>query len=104
MFGSGNYEEALKAYSQLADMGDVGAVTALAHMHLKGEGTTVDHAKGLEMLKLACSLGDRYAAFSLGAFHRSGNYGVSIDLEKSREYFLLAKELGFVELDVTKFL
>ena len=72
-------------------------------MYFRGEGVTADPSLGIKMLEKACSLGDPNSAYNLGALYRSGNYSVHIDLEESRKFFLLAKELG-IELDITPFI
>jgi TPR repeat protein len=90
----GNYEEAFEIYDKLAETGHIGSMVALAHMYLRGEGVGQNVAKGIELMEVAASLGHSNAAFNLGALHRSGDCGVPKDPEKSRRFFLLAKELG----------
>jgi TPR repeat protein len=90
----GRFNEAFAIYSELSQSRHVGATVALGEMYLRGEGVTQDTQRGLELLELAASLGHSTAAFNLGALHRSGGYGVPIDPEKSRRFFLMAKQLG----------
>jgi len=98
-----NYSDAFAKFMMLAEWGCVMSLPCLATMYFRGEWVAADPPQGLEMLERACSLGDPDSAYNLGALNRKGNYGVSIDLEKSRKYFLLAKELG-IELDITPFI
>lgn len=102
-YGLGHFNEALAGFSELARSGHAMATTYLAEMYLRGEGVLPNVEKGVELLELAISRGDSSAAFNLGALHRNGAYCVPKDLDKSRRFFLLAKELG-CELSVDDFL
>lgn len=93
-YGAGHYEAALAGFSELAKIRHPKATTYLGQMYLRGEGVAASVEKGLEFLELAASLGHSTAAFDLGALHRTGNYGVPKDTEKSKRFFILAKELG----------
>ncbi len=90
----GKFEEAFSGFVDLVTEHYAPAATYLAQMYLRGEAVSKDVGKGMELLELAASWGHDLGAFSLGALHRSGDYGVPIDREKSRHYFLLAKQLG----------
>jgi TPR repeat protein len=99
----GSFDEAFAGYSRLVDSGNPDAAVGLAHMYLRGEGVSASVEKGLELFRLAASLGNATAAFSLGALHRSGDCNVPIDPEKSKQFFLLAKKLG-CELPIEPYL
>lgn len=90
----GRFDEAFPVFFELARSGHVGATMALGQMYLRGEGVLQNLARGLELMEFAASLGQSTAAFNLGALYHSGAYGVARDPEKSRRFFLLAKELG----------
>jgi TPR repeat protein len=72
-------------------------------MYLRGEGVEQNVEKGIQLMELAASLGHSTAAFNLGALYRSGDCRVPRDQEKSRHFFLLAKQLG-CELPVEDYL
>lgn len=90
----GKFDEAYTGFVDLVEDHYAPAATYLALMYLRGEAVSKDVSKGMELLQLAASWGHDTGAFSLGALHRSGDYGVPIDREKSRHYLLLAKQLG----------
>lgn len=90
----GQFEEALLGFKELVNEKNSMATPLLANMYLRGQGVPPDVEKGLELLQLAASWGNSTAAYSLGALHQSGDCGVPKDLAKSRQFFLLAKELG----------
>jgi TPR repeat protein len=90
----GQFEAAVAGFTELFRIGCPPAAAYLAQMYLRGEGVPADVQKGLELLRLAASWGYSIAAFNLGALHRSGAYGVPIDSQASRRYFLLAEQLG----------
>ena len=102
-YSEGRFEEALAGFSDLAESGNAIAATYMAEMYLRGEGVSPDVEKGLDLLRRAASLGHSTAAFNLGALYRTGGCGVQKDLEKSKKFFLLAKELG-CELPVEEYL
>ena len=90
----GKFDEAFTGFVDLVEEHYAPAATYLALMYLRGEAVLKDVRKGMELLQLGASWGHDTAAFSLGALHCSGDDGVPIDREKSRHYFLLAKQLG----------
>lgn len=91
---NGQFEKSLATFSELVESGNAMAATYLSNMYLRGEGVPKNVKKGLELLELAASWGDAMAAFNLGALYRTGDCGVPRDFEKSRHFFLLARELG----------
>ena len=90
----GEFDKAFILFSELAQRGHIDALVGLATMHLRGEGTPQDSVRGLELLERAASLGHSTAAFNLGALYRNGDCKVPRDFEKSKRFFILAKELG----------
>lgn len=99
----GEYDKAFALFSELAAIGHAEAIRWLADSYLRGKGTRQDIEMGLELLERAASLGDSTAAFNLGALHRSGADRVPKDPERSKRFFLLAKELG-CELSIESYL
>src|SRR5579885_1248128 len=93
-YDRGNFHEAFVGFSKLVQSGNAMAATYLSNFYFRGEGVPRNVEKGIELLELAITLGDSQAAFNLGALYRSGDCGVPKDPEKSRRFFLLAKELG----------
>jgi uncharacterized protein len=102
-YGRGRFQEALAGFSELAQTGHAMATTYLAQMYLRGEGVPPCPEKGLELLQRAASLGHGTAAYNLGALYRSGDCGVPRDREKSRHFFVLARNLG-CELPIDDYL
>ncbi len=90
----GKFDEAYTGFADLVQEQYAPAATYLAQMYLRGEAVSKDVGEGVRLLQLSASWGHDTGAFSLGALHCSGDYGVPIDREKSRHYFLLAKQLG----------
>src|SRR5262245_12536458 len=90
----GRFAEGFAAYVELTGAGHVGATIGLAYLHLRGEGVRRDIAKGLELLEQAAANGMGNAAYNLGALHQTGDFGVPQDPQKSRQFFLLARQLG----------
>ena len=90
----GEFDKAFALLSELAELGHVDAIVGLAEAYLRGEGTRQDTAKGIELLERAAVFGSSAAAFNLGALHRSGDCGVPKNHERSKRFFLLARELG----------
>ena len=90
----GNFKEAFVGFSQLWSLGRVSAAKALAEIYLRGEGTTIDAPKAVELLRRAIEAGDGNAAFNLAAIYHSGGHGMPQDLNFSRHFFIVAKRLG----------
>jgi TPR repeat protein len=90
----GDFEAAAAGFSALSRLGCAPAAAYLALMYLRGEGVEKDVETGLGLVRTATEWGCANAAFSLGALHRSGDYGVPRDAMASRSFFLLARELG----------
>jgi TPR repeat protein len=90
----GDFRAALASFSELVKCKNSLAAAYLAEMYLRGEGTPPDVEKGLALLVLATSWGNGDAAYNLGALHRTGVHGVPKDPKKSRQFFVLARELG----------
>ena len=99
----GDFEVAYKYLHELYMEKHPSATAFLAQLYFRGEFVSASVAKGLELLELSLSWGFVQAAYNLGAYYRSGADGVPRDLEKSKLYFRIAKELG-CELPVDKFL
>lgn len=89
-----DFETAFQGFKKLADSGNAMAIAYLAELYFRGEGVTQDTATGMLLLQKAASLGNSTAAYNLGAMHKSGVYGVPVDLDESRRYFQLARDLG----------
>ena len=90
----GDDATAFPIFFELACRGHVDAIVAVGNMHIRGEGVPKDLDKGLAYLEQAASLGQSTAAFNLGALYRTGSEGVPRNSEKSKHYFVLARELG----------
>jgi TPR repeat protein len=89
-----DFETAFQGFKKLADSGNAMAIAYLAELYFRGEGVAQDTARGMLLLQKSAWLGNSTAAYNLGAMHKSGVDGVPVDLEESRRYFHMAKELG----------
>ncbi|MGD8858573.1 MAG: hypothetical protein PVI30_01080 [Myxococcales bacterium] len=63
---AGAREAALLLYERACDADGAQACARLGHMHLLGQGTEVDEARGLDYLRRACRLGSPGACDALG--------------------------------------
>lgn len=102
-YSEGRMEETFQIYVSLVGNEDPSIFQALGEMTLRGEGVEQNTEKGLEYMKRAVELGNANAAFNLGALHRSGDCGVTVDLNTSKKYFLIARDLG-CELNIEEFI
>jgi uncharacterized protein len=102
-YNAGHFSEAFPTLKKFAELGNIEAICGLSQMYLRGEGVAANVEKGLGFLHTAAEMGHANSAFSLGALFRNGAYGVTKDVEKSKYFLRLAKELG-CEISVDAFL
>lgn len=91
---AGAFAEAFYLFDTLARCDHLPSMSALASMFLRGQGVPADAEKGLALYRKATEMGGDIAAYNLGAIFRTGAYGVKPDASQSRQYFLIAKQLG----------
>ena len=90
-FKLGNYEEARKAWLQLADKGNTSAMINLANMYEMGQGVPQDPTVAVAWLEKAAALEDARAQLHLGVAYEKGQ-GVERDPRKATEWFRKAAE------------
>jgi len=90
----GNFEDAAHKFQSLVDKRHAPAATYLAEMYQRGEGVSRNVARAIELLEQAIEWGDPLAAYNLGAWYRSGAFGIAQDKDKSKRYFLQARTMG----------
>lgn len=81
--------QALNYYSQAANAGDPSGMCGAANMYLKGEGTTVNVSKAIELYESATANGSVRAYNGLGYLYFYGNQ-VEKNETKAFQYFLVA--------------
>jgi len=89
-YNAKDYEKAYKLYSELADQGNVDAMTSLGYMHQMGQGCAVDEAKTLELYTKAAEAKQPYALFNLAILYENGVGGVEHDMFKAHELHMQA--------------
>ncbi|MFC3034785.1 tetratricopeptide repeat protein [Pseudoalteromonas fenneropenaei] len=85
----GRFEDALKEFRYLADMGYAPGIYELAKMYEGGFGVTKNERKAAELFKQAVDLNLADAMFSLAVMYKDGR-GVKQDLQKAVELFTSA--------------
>ncbi len=93
-YAIGEYEDAVHRFQSLVERRHALAATYLASMYARGEGVSKDAARAIELYERAINWGDPLAAYNLAASYHSGNHGIPQDRQKSKRYFLKAKEMG----------
>lgn len=83
---AGNYSEAFKQFSKLANNGDPDAQFMLGHMYEYGEGVPKDAAQALIWLKKAADQGNASAQFKVGYLYDIGE-GVPQDRETAKQWY-----------------
>ncbi|MCY3876874.1 MAG: tetratricopeptide repeat protein [Rhodobacteraceae bacterium] len=91
VYGSGDFERALRSFRRLATMGNVKAQFYTGIMYHKGQGVPLDNVEAARWLRMAAQQGYTLAQFNLGYMHYSG-LGVRKDLVESVRWFRMAAE------------
>lgn len=86
---NGNYELALKLWSELAISGDSEACYWVASIYYLGLGTQKDNEKALRWFTRAAEGGEADAQYNLGVMYRLGE-GVTKDPEQAAKWYKLA--------------
>ncbi len=95
--GGGSTWADLKELQQAAAKGNPKAEAALGEMLLRGDGITVDEARGVALLEKAARAGHSAAAFRIGMLLTNGDAGVAKDPTRALEYFRAAAAGGEAE-------
>uniref|UniRef100_UPI0033402A8E tetratricopeptide repeat protein n=1 Tax=Castellaniella defragrans TaxID=75697 RepID=UPI0033402A8E len=89
--------KALEAYAKAASMGFAPAQYKLADIYLNGRGEPKDERKGFDFLSKAAQGGELAAMFDMGQVLRNGLFGHKADLEKARQWYAKAADLGHAQ-------
>jgi TPR repeat protein len=89
----GDFDTALKEFSDAAKAGDPDSQLRLAVMLLRGEGAARDPARAADLLRAAATQGHVPAQFYLGRLYYGG-VGVEKDAAQAAEWFLTAAKQG----------
>ncbi|AMC35017.1 tetratricopeptide repeat protein [Janthinobacterium sp. B9-8] len=92
--GDGVPQDAQKARLWLSTAGDIG-IYRLGMMTLKGEGGAKDQAKGIAMVQTAAKNHDPAAIYTLGNWHRYGDY-LKQDDKSALQHYRNAANLQYV--------
>ena len=94
--GRGDYAQAFKLFSPLAEQGYARAQHNLGVMYGKGQGVIQDYQEALKWYGLAAAQGYANAQFNLGLKYAKGDW-VTQDYQEAVKWFRLAAEQGFAE-------
>lgn len=93
LYLAGDYNAALKAFTEAANNDDTEAMLLLGVMYESGMGVSVDYAKALELFTKASDLGNGNAMHEIGLMHILGIYSDQ-NFEKAAEWFEKASDVG----------
>ena len=93
-FESGNYSEAVKLFTPLAQQGNPFAQFKLAVIYRKGQGVQQDYQEALKWNRRAAEQGFAKAQNNLGAMYANG-HGVTQDYKEAVKWYRLAAEQGY---------
>ena len=105
-YNNGEYEKALEAHLQAAEVGSKQFYNRIGYMYDLGQGTEVDSDKAEHYYLLAAEQGDVYAQYNLGTMYAQNP--LKADPDKAESWYLLAagqghagaqNNLGFMYLD-----
>lgn len=92
---SGNEEEALRLFRELAESGVLQAQFNLGTMYYNGQGTAPDYQEALKWYRMAADKGLKEAQCALGDMYEFGT-GVECDLQQAAEWYTKAADQGHV--------
>jgi len=90
---SGNEEEALRLFRELAESGVLQAQFNLGTMYYNGQGTAPDYQEALKWYRMAADKGLKEAQCALGDMYEYGT-GVECDLQQAAEWYTKAADQG----------
>lgn len=92
-YQSGNYAEAIKLFSPLADQGNVRAQYYLGQMYEKGQGVKFSLENARKWYRLAADQGDVESQYIVGAMYENG-FGVTENYLEAIKWYRLAADKG----------
>ena len=91
--GRGDYAQAFKLFSPLAEQGDAPAQYNIGFMYYNGQGVTQSYQEALKWFRLAAAQGFASAQNNIGWMYLKG-YGVTQDHQEALKLFRLAAAQG----------
>lgn len=88
------YNDAIKHFTAGASLSSAASMFNLGLCHELGLGTLVDHVKAAKYYSDAADQGHADATYNLGVYHAQGRGGFTVDINRARDYFVKAAELG----------
>lgn len=92
---NGDYETAVKEFTQLAEAGDDRAQAHLGYLYYAGEGVEQSYEKAIEWYRKAATRGNRDAQYNLAVSHAFGE-GTRQDLTEAAVWYRRAAEQGHI--------
>ena len=89
----GDYRTALKAWTPLAEEGDLTAQIYLANMYRKGKGVPLDYKRALKWYTLPAEHGNAVAQYNLGVMYNFG-LGVLQEYKTALKWYSLSAAQG----------
>ena len=89
----GDYANALREWTPLAERGDLDAQFKLANMYRKGIGVPQDYKTAVKLYNAPAEQGNALAQYNLGIMHSFG-LGVLQDYETALKWYILSAEQG----------
>ncbi|XP_076650847.1 uncharacterized protein LOC143357968 [Halictus rubicundus] len=88
------YKDAIKHFATGAKLSSPASMFNLGLCYELGLGTLADQKKAVKYYNDAAEQGHADAIYNLGVFYAQGRGGVSIDIDRARDYFVKAAKLG----------
>ena len=93
-YNSGNYTQAFRELSPLAEQGEPKAQALVGNMYYNGEGIAKDQKEAIRWYHLAADQGHGAAAFMLGNVYRSGQGGAQANIVEALRWYRQEEEHG----------
>ena len=93
---SGKPTEAFRVFLEYAQEGNAQAQANLGLLYSLGVGADRDISQAISWLEKAVGQGYGVAAHNLGTLYLTCEPDLPLDRDKSRKYFLMAYEIGFI--------
>jgi hypothetical protein len=94
---AGHPKQAASLYKQGADQGDSTAALKLGLLIEQGTIGKTDYGVAAHWYERACELGNLPGCHNIGVSYEYGNNGVTKDIKKAHDNYLIAAERGFMQ-------
>jgi TPR repeat protein len=92
-YGVGDYSQAIKEYTPLAEKGDFRAQNILGDMYRQGIGVSQDYTEALKWYELSAEQGYTPSQSELGSMYGEGK-GVALNYKEAAKWYRLAEASG----------